>query len=195
FKRPEIEAALRKWLGVRRESASPAAISVPEGAGKEPAAAAPPTAFPSAGSAPVAAAGERKPAAVSVPASAPASTPVAAAADPAIFDHADLMETFMNEEETARSLLAQFIARTADQIAAIPGLAERQDWESARREAHTIKGSALTMGGRELGKAAARLELAFRNVDRAEMKAAWKPVKEAFSRFKTAAEAYLAGAV
>jgi HPt (histidine-containing phosphotransfer) domain-containing protein len=118
---------------------------------------------------------------------------VPAAADPAIFDHADLMETFLNEEETARSLLARFITRTADQIGAIPGLAERQDWESARREAHTIKGGSLTMGGRELGKAAARLETAFRNVDRAEMEAAYEPVKEAFVRFRAAAEAYLAG--
>jgi HPt (histidine-containing phosphotransfer) domain-containing protein len=115
--------------------------------------------------------------------------------DPAVFDRADLMETFMNEEETARSLLARFVTRTADQISAIPALAGRQDWEGARREAHTIKGSSLTMGGKELGRAAARLELAFKNMDRAEMKAAWGPVKEAFVRFRAAVKAYLAGTV
>ncbi|MDR2158472.1 MAG: response regulator [Treponema sp.] len=134
------------------------------------------------------------PSAASVPAGA-GDTGESAAADPVVFDHADLMETFMNEEGIAGSLLPQFIQRTADQIAAIPGLAERQDWESARREAHTIKGGALTMGGRELGRAAARLELAFKNIDSAEMDAAYGPVKEAFARFRAAAEAYLAGTV
>jgi signal transduction histidine kinase/DNA-binding response OmpR family regulator len=148
FKRPEIEAMLRKWINVRREPPEPVV---------------PPAALPTA------------------PLTAP------------IFDREDLMETFMDDEEVARSLLVQFVERTAGQIAAIPDLAKKKDWESARREAHTIKGSALTMGGKELGEAAARLELAFKNLDGAEMKAAYGPVQEAFVRFRAAAEAYLAG--
>jgi CheY-like chemotaxis protein/HPt (histidine-containing phosphotransfer) domain-containing protein len=188
FKRPEIEAMLRKWMGVRRE---PTPASVPSAT--SPAVSAPPLPAPPA-----------DPAAASVPAVSPAIVPAAAdpaappvvgKRDPVVFDHADLMETFMNEEDVARSLLPQFINRTADQIAAIPGLAKKRDWEGARREAHTIKGGSLTMGGRELGRAAARLELAFKNVDRVEMKAAYGPVKEAFVRFRAAVEAYLAGTV
>jgi hypothetical protein len=49
------------------------------------------------------------------------------------------------------------------------------------------------MSGKELGTAAARLETAFRTIDRAEMTAALPPVKEAFIRFKAAAEQYLGG--
>jgi signal transduction histidine kinase/DNA-binding response OmpR family regulator len=191
FKRPEIEAMLHRWIGVQREPAPAVSRKVPPA---PPVESAPPAESAPAESAPA----ESAPAESGFTAAGPAAADAgkeAAVVDPAVFDHADLMETFMNEEEAVRSLLAQFIERTINQIAAIPGLVERQDWESARREAHTIKGSALTMGGRELGKAAARLETAFKNVDRDEMEAAWKPVKEAFARFKTAAEAYLAGKV
>jgi signal transduction histidine kinase/CheY-like chemotaxis protein/HPt (histidine-containing phosphotransfer) domain-containing protein len=171
FKRPEIEAALGKWLGARRPPAPPAA---PAPAGNN-----------------AAAAGNSAAMAGNLPA---ASAPAAGGGrGPAVFDYADLMDTFMNEEEAARSLLGRFVGRTAEQIAAIPGLAARGDWEAARREAHTVKGGALTMGGRELGGAAARLELAFRDVDRAGMRAAWGPVKAAFGRFRAAAEAWLGG--
>jgi signal transduction histidine kinase/DNA-binding response OmpR family regulator/HPt (histidine-containing phosphotransfer) domain-containing protein len=134
------------------------------------------------------------------PAWAAAETPVPEAAvpplnnstlSPEIFDLPDLMETFMDNEEDAKTLLAHFLERTEPQIAAVPGFAGQGDWESARREAHTVKGGALTMGGRELGKAAARLELACKNQDMAEMTAALPPTREAFARFKTAAQAYL----
>ncbi|MDR1105958.1 MAG: Hpt domain-containing protein, partial [Treponema sp.] len=109
----------------------------------------------------------------------------------AVFDAEDMLDTFMNDEETAKPLLAKFIERTSEQLALIPGLAEKADWESARREAHTIKGSSFTMGGKELGEAAARLELACVKADGAETAAAWPVAAAAFERFKAAAEAYL----
>jgi signal transduction histidine kinase/DNA-binding response OmpR family regulator len=109
----------------------------------------------------------------------------------AVFDAGDMLDTFMNDGETARPLLAKFIERTSGQLAAIPGLAEKADWESARREAHTIKGSSFTMGGKELGEAAARLELACAKEDGAGTRAAWPFAAAAFERFKAAAEAYL----
>ncbi|MDR2258748.1 MAG: response regulator [Treponema sp.] len=125
------------------------------------------------------------------PARAAAETPAPDTGSPEIFDFADLMETFMDNEEAAKDLLAHFLERTGPQIAAVPDLAGQGDWESARREAHTVKGGAFTMGGRELGNAAARLELACKNQDRPEMTAALSPALEAFARFKTAAQAYL----
>jgi HPt (histidine-containing phosphotransfer) domain-containing protein len=108
-----------------------------------------------------------------------------------VFDVDDLMETFMDNRETAKSLVTQFIQRTEEQIAAIPVLDKAGDMESARREAHTIKGSALTLGGKELGNAAARLELAYKNDDKAEMIAAYPPVGEAFGRFREAVRPFL----
>jgi CheY-like chemotaxis protein/HPt (histidine-containing phosphotransfer) domain-containing protein len=111
---------------------------------------------------------------------------------PSVFDPKDLRDTFMAEDEMIVSMLAKFIARTGEQIEqSIPQAAEAEDWETARREAHTIKGAAFTMSGKELGTAAARLETAFKTIDRDEMAAALPPVKEAFIRFKAAAEQYL----
>jgi signal transduction histidine kinase/DNA-binding response OmpR family regulator len=121
----------------------------------------------------------------------PAQSAAKSAERARIFNSADLMETFMGDMETAKSLLAHFIDRTGEQIGAIPGLMEKEDWISARREAHTIKGSALTLSGKELGAAAARLETAFKNTDLPEMEAAFPPVKEAFGRFKAETARFL----
>jgi HPt (histidine-containing phosphotransfer) domain-containing protein len=96
------------------------------------------------------------------------------------------METFMDNADIIRSLLIRFIERTREQIADdIPRSMEAGNWEDARREAHTIKGSALTLAAGELGQAAARLELAFKNVDEAEMNAARPLLEDAFTRFET----------
>ncbi|MDR2370461.1 MAG: response regulator [Treponema sp.] len=121
----------------------------------------------------------------------PAAARAHAVPDAAVFDAADLLETFMGDMNAVRPLLIKFLERTGEQIAAIPGMAEKEDWESARREAHTIKGSSLTLSGKELGQAASRLELAFKNMDEPEMKAAYPPVAEAFTRFRAAALAFL----
>jgi CheY-like chemotaxis protein/HPt (histidine-containing phosphotransfer) domain-containing protein len=124
-----------------------------------------------------------------LPDAAPASFRAVSGA--AVFDAADLLETFMDDRNAVKPLLAKFLESTGKRIAAIPGLVEKEDWESARREAHTIKGSSLTLSGKELGQAASRLELAFKNMDRQEMKAGYPPVTEAFTRFRTAALAFL----
>jgi CheY-like chemotaxis protein len=108
-----------------------------------------------------------------------------------IFTPRDLLETFMDNTETAKSLLGHFVQRSAEQIDSLPALAEAENWQEARRIAHTIKGSSLTLSGKELGKCAGRLELAYKNIDHPEMEAAIGPFKEAFARFKNAVEAYL----
>jgi CheY-like chemotaxis protein/HPt (histidine-containing phosphotransfer) domain-containing protein len=161
FKRPDIEKMLEKWITIRQDG--PAWVAEPLPPDTVPPVSPPPETSPAPG---------------------PAESPE-------IFDTADLMETFMDNEEAAKSLLTHFIERTEPQIAAIPVYAGNEDWESARREAHTVKGGALTMGGRELGQAAARLELACKNKDKPEMTAALPPTLEAFARFKTAASSYL----
>jgi len=107
-----------------------------------------------------------------------------------VFDAATLLDTFLNNEQTVLSLLARFIERTKNQIDALPELEKAGNWETASREAHTIKGAALTMSGTELGKAAGRLELAYNNIDKGEMEAAMPPLQEAFDRFKKAAEEF-----
>jgi CheY-like chemotaxis protein len=109
-----------------------------------------------------------------------------------IFNHDEIRETFLKDEETIRSLLIRFIARTREQVVVeIPRCMEVGDLEEARQEAHTIKGGALTLAARELGQIAARMEAAFKNRDHAEMSSAFPLLKAAFTRFEAKAWRYL----
>ena len=108
-----------------------------------------------------------------------------------VFNAAELLGNFMNEKEMVLPLLSRFIERTQAQFQEMPELEKAGDWENARRLAHMIKGAALTMGGKELGNAAARLEKAYKNIDENEIKAAFAPAHEAFNSFKKEAESFL----
>ena len=108
-----------------------------------------------------------------------------------IFNAAEVLDTFMQNEEAVLALLDQFMERTQTQLDALPGLEKAGDWESARLEAHTIKGAAYTLGGTELGKAAARLELAYKENDMKETEAAFPSLLEAFGRYKKEAEEFI----
>jgi signal transduction histidine kinase/CheY-like chemotaxis protein/HPt (histidine-containing phosphotransfer) domain-containing protein len=135
-----------------------------------------------------------RPPAAAVPEDAAPEDAAKPEAAPSVFDPGELRETFMAEDELLDSMLTKFIVRTEEQIEqSIPLAAGSEDWETAMREAHTIKGTAFNMSGKELGTAAARLEEAFRVRNRDEMAAALGPVKDAFIRFKAAAEHYLEG--
>jgi HPt (histidine-containing phosphotransfer) domain-containing protein len=96
----------------------------------------------------------------------------------------------MGDRELMVSLLARFVERTRTQIDDIPRFEKAGDWDSARLNAHTIKGAALTLSGKELGKAAAKTELACKNADMAEMEAAYPLLREAFDRFIKEADAF-----
>jgi CheY-like chemotaxis protein len=108
-----------------------------------------------------------------------------------VFNSRELLDTFLNDAETIKPLIGRFLERTEAQIAGIPGMAQREAWEEGRRVAHTIKGSALTLSGRELGQAAARLELAFNTRNPDEIRTGIPPLTEAFARFKTEAELFI----
>ena len=109
----------------------------------------------------------------------------------AAFDAVKLLDHFMNDEEIALPLISRFIERTKAQLEAVPGLETAGDWESARRYAHMIKGSGPSMGGEDLGEAAARLELAYKNTDKDEMEAALPALQKAFECYKTEAEDFI----
>jgi HPt (histidine-containing phosphotransfer) domain-containing protein len=135
-------------------------------------------------------------AAESLPAEAPAPSPQdrdggAGISAGEIFNAPDMIDTFMGNTEMAVNLLARFLERSEQQIKAIPELRAAEDWPTAQREAHTIKGSALTMSAKDLGQKAARLEKAFKNLDFSEIDAAWPPVEEAYGRLKAVAEKWI----
>jgi len=109
----------------------------------------------------------------------------------AAFNPKEMFNAFMNEEKTALPFLSRFIERTRNQLENFPVLKASGDWTNARREAHTIKGMASTMGGKELGKAAGVLELACINASVEEVDAAYPRVLEAFAKYKTEAEEFI----
>ncbi|MDR1107874.1 MAG: response regulator [Spirochaetaceae bacterium] len=117
--------------------------------------------------------------------------PVSVTRDSLVFNRRDLLETFLGDIETVKSLVVRFLKRTEVQIGELSGLIQQEDWEEALRIAHTIKGSALTLSGKELGQAAARLELAAKNRARDEITAGLPPLREAFTRFKSEVRRFL----
>ncbi|MDR2482495.1 MAG: response regulator [Treponema sp.] len=98
-----------------------------------------------------------------------------------------LQAAFMGNTEMIRSLISRFIERTDEQMAGFGGLIAREDWEQGWREAHLIKGSALTLGGNELGRCAARLERAFAPGSGEDREAALSALRDAYTRFQAAA--------
>jgi CheY-like chemotaxis protein/HPt (histidine-containing phosphotransfer) domain-containing protein len=183
FKRPDIEKILLKWISAgQNERVNPEDV-LPEGFLEEA-----DIIHHSQSRAEVFGSVEDSGSSETINRTGPQTT---AAGPAAVFDSAELLDTFMGNSEMALSLLTHFIERTGAQIDAIPGLREKDDMDTARREAHTIKGAAYTMTGKELGRTAARLEAAFKNRDKAEMEAGFLPRKEAFARFRKEAEDFL----
>jgi CheY-like chemotaxis protein/HPt (histidine-containing phosphotransfer) domain-containing protein len=111
--------------------------------------------------------------------------------DNEIFCVRELRESFMDNDELACSVLARFIERTIEQIALFLSLQEAKDWETGRREAHTLRGSSITLGGKELSEAATKMELAFKNQEPVEIASAFDPLKEAFIQFRAFAEDFI----
>lgn len=108
-----------------------------------------------------------------------------------VLDEANLLETFFGNQEVVSSLLGRFIERTEQEIALLPDLIKKEDWETAQREAHTIKGSALNLSARHLGTTAAQLELAIKNRDAQAIAVALPLLAPAFKAFRQAAETFI----
>jgi len=134
--------------------------------------------------------------------SAPANTPAFAdaftdgrgaspAGEDGVFDTALIMENFADDCDAAVSILTIFLNRTKNQIENFPNLEKAGDWDSARRDAHSIKGSAGSLGGARLREAAARLENACRSDSKAEVKTAFPLLCEAFARYRGKAEEFI----
>ena len=108
-----------------------------------------------------------------------------------VFSSEELMDTFMQNTESAKTLLTHYLERSSEQLKNLPGLTKEKNWEEAHRSVHTIKGSARTLSGMELGNAAAVMENAYKKVDLNRINASMPALYEAFERFKNAAEQFL----
>jgi len=108
-----------------------------------------------------------------------------------VFSKEFLLKTFVNNEKSAKSLLADFLERTTGQLEGMSDLIKNRNWEELYQAAHMIRGSVMTLSGMELGQAAGRIENAYKQNDPDEMAACFPVVVEAFKRFKAAAEEYI----
>jgi len=108
----------------------------------------------------------------------------------AVFDTALIMENFSNDYDSAISILTIFLKRTQNQIENFPNLEKAGDWDSVRRDAHSIKGSSSNLGGTQLREAAARLEDACISNSKDEIKTAFHLLCEAFRLYKNKAEEF-----
>ena len=108
-----------------------------------------------------------------------------------VFDTALIMENFSNDRNAAISILSIFLKRTQDQIENFPNLGKAGDWDSARRDAHSIKGSSSNLGGAKLGEAAARLETACKSDSKDEVRTAFPLLCEAFDLYRAEAEEFI----
>ena len=108
-----------------------------------------------------------------------------------VFNREDLLDTFMQNTESAKTLLAHFLVRSAEQIESLPALAEEKNWEEAHRVAHSLKGSAKNLSGLELGNIAAIMENACKQIDIKIIESSMPALREAFCRYKEAAEEFI----
>ncbi len=106
-------------------------------------------------------------------AEAPASTPPAEAVpSPPAFDRRALAERIGVDDDTVTDLITVFRESMETELARIEAALTADDGETIRIAAHTIKGMAANMGGRELRDAAAELEAAARAGDADQ----WSPL-------------------
>jgi len=94
--------------------------------------------------------------------SAPSKAPSAPepAADPvnATFDRAGLIQRLMNNVLLAKRVAEVFARDTPNQLAALARALQDADADSVRLTAHSLKGSAATIGGVTVGQEAAAIE-------------------------------------
>ncbi len=105
-----------------------------------------------------------------------------------ILDMEQLLANFFGNRDSVQKLLVRFMERTEAELVSLPELIKTQDWETARREAHTIKGSALNLAAAELGQTAARLELDIKDTKLEDIHADLEALNGAYGRFKLIAE-------
>ena len=78
--------------------------------------------------------------------------------DPDIFDPAALVTTFGGFDAEAKMLVADAATSWRERVEAIAAALTAEDAEAARREAHTLKGSALSVGAKRLGTIASDIQ-------------------------------------
>ncbi len=105
---------------------------------------------------------------------------------PLIFDRAVFLERLLGDEQVAQMILTRFLADVPHQIEALKDYLEAGDGSGVERQAHTLKGAALNVGGEALGAVAFEIEQAGRAGNLADVKVRLPDLEEHFARLKEA---------
>jgi PAS domain S-box-containing protein len=107
-----------------------------------------------------------------------------------VFDHAEMMDRFMDDEELARTVVETFLDDTPKQIRALKGYLVARDIPSTQRQAHTIKGAAANVSGKMLQAVAFEMEQAARAGDLETVTARLPELELQFARLQAAISEY-----
>lgn len=77
---------------------------------------------------------------------------------PPVLDQKTLMSRFMDDTDLAHRVVAVFLSDVPRQMALLNGYLDQGDVEKARRQAHSIKGAALNVGGNAMAAIALSME-------------------------------------
>ena len=80
-----------------------------------------------------------------------------------IFDYEKALEIFIGEKEILLETIEEFVKRVRAQLVDMKLLLKNKDFESLRREAHSIKGGSRNLAMPEFGNAAEKLENSAKN--------------------------------
>ncbi len=82
-----------------------------------------------------------------------------------IFDYHDLLNTFLNNEDTVKNLITRFIQKAEDQKVQLLKAFQNGNTAEVREIAHSIKGASWNMTAKKLGNIARDIEYAARDND------------------------------
>ena len=116
---------------------------------------------------------------------------MAKAADPAVFDLKQALDTFLGDFDLLISLLQPFISQMEEYLAKMADPGIFSDLKEVRAVGHAIKGSARNLSMEILGMAAEELEFAGRDGKAADAASALKKVKAAYEAVKETLQPYL----
>jgi len=100
----------------------------------------------------------------------PAPVPVPV---PVVFDGEGMLARMMGDDAMARTVAAGFLEDLPRLCADLKALLDAGDAAAAGRQAHTLKGAAMAMGGEALGAVSLELELAGKAGDLGQARARW----------------------
>jgi len=95
----------------------------------------------------------------------------------------DLLWRMQNDREFVRMILGQFIGEVPKRIVEMETALDRHDTDLASMIAHTIKGEAVTVGGKVLGLHASSIEMAAKSGDIKKSREFLRDLKEQFRIF------------